>query len=307
MKDLDNDKIVKDLLNDAFRDARNARRWNHFFRALTLLYVFGMSIWVFWERDSKTVTEEHVGVIDMIGEIKRKGGISAYPMIEALENAFENEHSKAVLLNLDSPGGSPVQSDLIYKNILRLKSLHNKPVIAVVGDVCASGCVYISAAADKIVISQNSMIGNIGVKIEGFGATGVMEKLGIERRIISAGEHKTFLDPFAPEDEFAQQHLQDNNIDVTYQNFVNVVKEGRGDKLNLADEKLFSGLVWTGKKAIDAGLADELGDLASVARELTTEGRRVDYSPSQMRLIDMFTGSAAQLAAEWMSDGVKLK
>ncbi|HDZ38353.1 MAG TPA: S49 family peptidase, partial [Marinobacter sp.] len=200
------------------RELRADKRKSFLFRLLTWAYIILTTIAVFGVfygysggNSEPGADDPHVGVVDVFGTIQRKGGVAANPTIEALTNAFEKEQSTSIVLDMDSPGGSPVQSDLIYREILRLRAEHpNKPVIAVVGDICASGCYYIASAADEIVINRVSMVGSIGVRLDGFGFTGLMEKLGVERRTLTAGENKILADPFSEVNPEVKNHLSEH-------------------------------------------------------------------------------------------------
>jgi len=216
-------------------------------------------------------------VVDVYGEISVSSEASAQRIVGALRRAFKNASARAVVLRINSPGGSPVQSGIIHDEILRLRQEYDKPVYAVVEEVCASGAYYIAAAADEIFVDKASIVGSIGVLMDGFGFTGSMEKLGVERRLLTAGDNKGFLDPFSPmsaqQRAFAQQML--DNI---HQQFIDVVRSGRGARLRESAET-FSGLFWTGEQAVEMGLADGLGSLGYVAREVVEEEEIVDYSP----------------------------
>jgi protease-4 len=193
-----------------------------------------------------------------------------------MRSAFEDAGSRAVVLLINSPGGSPVQAGIINSEILRLKAKHNKPVYAVVEETCASAAYYIAAAADDIFVDKASIVGSIGVLMDGFGFTGVMEKLGVERRLMTAGENKGFLDPFSPQTENQRDHAQ-SMLDQIHQQFIAAVKAGRGDRLQITSDT-FSGLFWTGQQAVEMGLADKLGNLDYVAREIVKAEEVIDYT-----------------------------
>lgn len=222
----------------------------------------------------------HTAYVNIRGEIATGSAADADRLIPAIKAAFENESAKAVVLRIDSPGGSPVQSGRIYEELKAQKELHpNKKVYAVIGDIGASGGYYIAAAADEIYADQASLVGSIGVISSGFGFTGLMDKLGIERRAITAGDNKALLDPFSPLDEGTREFWEDV-LDKTHQQFIRRVKEGRGDRLK-DDPLIFSGLIWNGEQALDIGLIDGLGSIDSLARDVIGERNLVDYTPSR--------------------------
>ncbi|QCF28124.1 S49 family peptidase [Hydrocarboniclastica marina] len=300
------------LSKELMRDLRADKRKSFLFRILTWTYIVITTIATFGlfyggsSSDIPGKEDPHVGVIDVFGPIQRKGGVAANPVIEALHNAFQNEHTTSVLLDMDSPGGSAVQSDLVYREIVRLRDkFPDKPVIAVVGDVCASGCYYIASAADEIVINRLSMIGSIGVRMDGFGFTGLMDKLGVERRILTAGENKIISDPYSTVRPEINAHLTEHVLLKTHNVFIDAVKTGRGERLH-EDPALFSGLVWVGHEAIEKGLADRIGSVSSVARELAEEGNQVNYSIRQPRILDWFTGAAAAVKQELVNSDLRL-
>jgi protease-4 len=214
--------------------------------------------------------------VEISGEISSEADASADWIVSALRNAFDDEGSQAVVLLINSPGGSPVQAGIINDEIHRLKKKHGKPVYAVVEESCASAAYYIAVAADQIYVDKASIVGSIGVLMDGFGFTGLMDKLGVERRLMTAGENKGFLDPFSPQTK-TQRAFAQAMLDQIHQQFIQVVREGRGDRLKETPE-LFSGLFWTGQQAIQMGLADALGSLDYVAREVVKAEDIVDYT-----------------------------
>jgi protease-4 len=215
-------------------------------------------------------------VVEIKGEIASGADASAEFVVASMRSAFEDEGSQAVVLLINSPGGSPVQAGIINDEIRRLKEKHQKPVYAVVEETCASAAYYIAAAADDIYVDKASIVGSIGVLMDGFGFTGLMDKLGVERRLLTAGENKGFMDPFSPQTEKQRQYAQ-TMLDQIHQQFITVVKQGRGDRLKDTPE-MFSGLFWTGQQAIDMGLADHLGSLDYVAREVVKAEDIIDYT-----------------------------
>jgi len=261
----------------SLNEQKAARRWKTFTR-LSWLAFFIFLVWLAMSRNAPSAakTTAHTAVVEIKGEIANGGDASAEFVVAAMKTAFEDEGAKGIVLLINSPGGSPVQAGIISDEIKRLKAKHKKPIYAVVEETCASAAYYIAAATDKIFVDKASIVGSIGVLMDGFGFTGLMEKLGVERRLMTAGENKGFLDPFSPQTEkqraFAQQML-----DQVHKQFIDVVKAGRGSRLKESPE-LFSGLFWTGQQAIDMGLADQLGNLDYVAREVVKAEDLVDYT-----------------------------
>ncbi len=258
-------------------EQRASRRWRNGIR-LAWLGFFIVLIWIGLSRGGPAtdVTKPHTAVVEIKGEIASGADASAELVVAAMRAAFEDQGAQAVVLLINSPGGSPVQAGIINDEIRRLKAKHNKPVYAVVEETCASAAYYIAVGADQIFVDKASVVGSIGVLMDGFGFTGLMDKLGVERRLMTAGENKGFMDPFSPQTEkqrvFAQAML--NQI---HQQFINVVKTGRGARLKETPET-FSGLFWTGQQAIEMGLADQLGNVDYVAREIVKAEDLVDYT-----------------------------
>ena len=261
----------------ALNEQRAARRWKNFIRLSWLVFLVAL-VWLAMMRENTTtqVSSPHTALVEIKGEIASGGEASADVVINAARAAFEDEGAKAVVLLINSPGGSPVQAGIINDELRRLKAKHGKPVYAVVEETCASAAYYVAVAADKIYVDKASVVGSIGVLMDGFGFTGLMEKLGVERRLMTAGENKGFLDPFSPQTarqrEFTQEML--NRI---HQQFISAVKAGRGDRLKETPET-FSGLFWIGQQAIELGLADQLGSVDYVAREVVKFEDIVDYT-----------------------------
>ena len=261
----------------SLNEQKATRRWKTFVR-LSWLAFFVALVWMALHRGtpSSDTTAPHMAVVEIKGEIAAGSDASAEFINAALKAAFEDEGAKAVVLLINSPGGSPVQAGMMNDEILRLKAKHKKPVYAVVEETCASAAYYIAVAADQIFVDKASIVGSIGVLMDGFGFTGLMDKLGVERRLLTAGENKGFLDPFSAQSDkqraFAQAML--NQI---HQQFISVVKAGRGKRLKETPE-MFSGLFWTGQQAIELGLADQLGTLEYVAREVVKTDEIIDYT-----------------------------
>ena len=258
-------------------EQRAARRWNNGFRLAWLLFFVVVAGMLFSRSAPSTdPSQPHTALVTIKGEIGAEGEGSAENVMAAMRSALEDEGSQGLVLLINSPGGSPVQAGMINDEIHRLKKLHNKPVYAVVEESCASAAYYIAAAADAIYVDKASIVGSIGVLMDGFGFTGLMDKLGIERRLMTAGENKGFMDPFSPQTEAQRKHAQ-AMLNQIHQQFIAVVKQGRGDRLKETPD-MFSGLFWTGQQAVDMGLADGLGSLDSVARDVVKAEDVIDYS-----------------------------
>jgi protease IV len=261
----------------SLNEQKATRRWKTFVR-LSWLAFFVALVWLALHRGTPTsaAAGPHTAVVEIKGEIASGADASAEFINAALRAAFEDEGSKAVVLLINSPGGSPVQAGMMNDEILRLKAKHQKPVYAVVEETCASAAYYIAVSADKIYVDKASVVGSIGVLMDGFGFTGLMEKLGVERRLMTAGENKGFLDPFSPQSD-KQRAFAQAMLDQIHQQFIGVVKAGRGKRLKDAPE-MFSGLFWSGQQAVELGLADQLGNLDYVAREVVKAEEIIDYT-----------------------------
>ncbi len=265
------------LAFSSLKEQRAARRWRNFVRLAWLVFFIGMA-WVLLSRASPTTdkTVAHTAVVEIKGEIASGADASAEFVVAAMRSAFEDAGAQAVVLLINSPGGSPVQAGIINDEILRLKAKHKKPVYAVVEEACASAAYYIAVGADQIYVDKASIVGSIGVLMDGFGFTGLMDKLGVERRLLTAGENKGFLDPFSPQSE-AQRALAQSMLDTIHRQFIAVVKAGRGDRLKETPET-FSGLFWSGEQAVELGLADAYGNLDHVARDVVKAEEIIDYT-----------------------------
>ena len=290
--------LIEKLLTAQMREQRAQRRWRMAYRLLWLL-LLGAFIWWMATREMgpSTPTGPHTAMVEIKDVIDADSAASADKILPALREAMESDSAKALVLLIDSPGGSPVQSGLIYDEIRRLRKLHDKPVYAVVEDSCASGAYYIAAAADKIYVDKASLVGSIGVLVNGFGFTGTMDKLGVERRLITAGENKGFMDPFSPQKDSDVAHAR-AMVGEIHQQFIQAVRQGRGTRLKETPE-MFSGLFWSGEKAVQMGLADALGSLDGVARDVVKAEEIVDYTQRENvaeRLAKRF-GAAAGTAA----------
>lgn len=276
----------KDLVNRlafaAINEQRRARRWGIFFKTLfflyllALLYVYRPSDW-----DSASInTSKHTALVEMRGIIRDESDAGADQVIDGLRAAFKDKKTAGVILRINSPGGSPVQAGYINDEIARLRKKYPKtPIYAVLADICASGGYYVAVATKEIYADKASIVGSIGVRMDSFGFVEAIDKLGIERRLMTAGEHKGFLDPFLPENPTDVQHVQ-QLLDQIHRQFIAVVRQGREKGLK-DDPELFSGLVWTGQQAVELGLVDGLGDANYVARELIGAEDIVDFTPEQ--------------------------
>lgn len=273
-------QALKDVALEGIKEQRRARRWGIFFKLFFVAYLLIALIALIGSGASNSKLVEHdeiTAVVDINGIIMDGATASAELVNPALKEAFEHEKTKGVILRINSPGGSPVQSGIINDEIRRLKAEYKEiPVYAVVSDLCASGGYYIAVAADKIYADKASIVGSIGVRMDNFGAVELMDKLGVERRLYTAGRNKGMLDPFLPENEEQVQHVR-NMLDATHQQFINVVKQGRGDRLQ-DNPDIFSGLFWTGEDALKLGLIDGLGSDAYVARELIKAEEMVNFT-----------------------------
>lgn len=274
-------RLIEKTMMGLQKEQRAARRWGIFFKLLTFGYLFViLGIYLFADSFTPDMDEggEHTAVVQVNGVIADGEDASADNIIGALRRAFDDEGTKAVIMRINSPGGSPVQSGYVYDEVKRLRSLHpEKKVYAVILDIGASGAYYIAASADEIYADKASLVGSIGVVSSGFGFVDLMEKVGVERRNLISGENKTFLDPFSPLKDKDRAFWQ-TVLDTTHQQFIDQVRKGRGDRLKDNDQ-LFSGLVWTGEQALDLGLIDGLGSSSSVARDIVGVEKLVDYTP----------------------------
>ena len=261
----------------ALEEQKSTRRWKTFVR-LAWLGFFIALVWLAMHRGSapSSVSSPHTALVEIRGEISEGSDASAEFVNSALRAAFEDEGARAVVLLINSPGGSPVQAGMMNDEILRLKAKHKKPVYAVVEETCASAAYYIAVAADQIYVDKASIVGSIGVLMDGFGFTGLMDKLGVERRLLTAGENKGFLDPFSNQSERQRAYAQ-TMLNQIHQQFITVVKNGRGDRLKETPE-MFSGLFWSGQQAVSLGLADQFGSLEFVAREVVKTEDIIDYT-----------------------------
>jgi len=294
----------------AITEQRRARIWGIFFKLLLFIYLFALLIiGVGWfKRDISP--GKHTALVDLNGIISANTPASAENVMAGLQDAFKDKRTQGVILRINSPGGSPVQAGYISDEMKRLRSKYpDIPLYAVVEDICASGGYYVAAAADRIYIDKASIIGSIGVLMDGFGFTGTLEKLGIERRLLAAGDNKGFLDPFSPLVESQKQHAE-QMLGQIHQQFIGVVRAGRGDRLKETPD-MFSGLLWVGEKTIEMGLADELGSIEYVAREVIKAEDIVDFTPRENvaeRLAKKFgAGVAEGLTRLGIPQGITLR
>jgi len=283
-------------------EQRRSRRWKLFFRflfAALILASLSVSLYSLLAGPPSVGGEvgPHLGLVRVEGTIDAEGRASAERINQGLRRAWESPHSEAVVLHINSPGGSPVQSQRIFEEVMRLRGEGDKPIIAVIEDIGASGAYYIAAAADEIVAAPASLVGSIGVIYSSFGFQEAIDRLGVERRVYTAGDNKAFLDPFsdvAP----AQREFWQSVLDSTHEQFIAAVREGRGERL-ADDEALFSGLVWSGEQAVDLGLVDALGSLDSLARERLAEPRLHDYTP-RLDPLERLSRQFGRVALEWL-------
>jgi len=280
-------QTIEKLALSGLQEQKSARRWSIFFKALMFIYLFVVLFLALgWLGGTKAGTGEHTALIEIAGVIEAGGDVNADSVITSLNDAYESKGTKGIILRINSPGGSPVQSGIIFDEIRRQKKLHPSiPVYAVVEDICASGGYYIAAAADKIYVDKASIVGSIGVLMDGYGLTEVMKKVGVERRLLTAGENKAMLDPFSPVNP-KHQALAQAMLNQIHEQFKTVVRQGRGNRL-VEDNETFSGLFWSGEQSIKIGLADALGSADYVAREVIKQEEIVDYS-YQDSVVDRF-------------------
>jgi protease-4 len=272
--------LIEEFARSYLKERRSERRWRLALR-LAWLALFGALVWsvASQQRHAAPSDAPHTALIEIRGEISPDGDAGADGLNAALRNAFEDPGAQAVVLRINSPGGSPVQAGLIADEIQRLKAKHDKKLYAVCEELCASAAYYIAAGADEIFVDKASIVGSIGVLMDGFGFTGAMEKFGVERRLLTAGTNKGMLDPFSPQTEEHRAHAQ-ALIDQVHRQFIAVVKQGRGKRLKESPET-FSGLFWSGESAIEQGLADRYGSLDFVAREVVKAEEVIDYTPKE--------------------------
>jgi protease-4 len=275
-------KVIEKLAASALTEQRRARRWGIFFKLLGFGYLSFLLFVAFdWRGNAESLSAtKHTALVELSGVIQPRGDANADHLTSALQSAFKDKNTQGVILRINSPGGSPVQAGIIHDEIRRLRGLYPSiPLYAVVEDICASGGYYVAAATDRIYVDKGSIVGSIGVIMDGWGFTGTMDKLGVERRVLSSGQNKAFLDPFSPLDEGQKAHAKGMLAEI-HEQFIDVVRKGRGTRLKESPE-LFSGLMWTGAKSVELGLADGLGSVDYVAREVIKAESIVDYTQKE--------------------------
>lgn len=285
--------VLTSIATEGLKEQKRSRRWGIFFKLLTFAYLFLLLVILTPDQSNTSAKgKKHVALIDLKGVIAPGSEASADNIVTALRHAYEHPNTRGVILRINSPGGSPVQSGYIYDEILRLREKNpDIPLYAVVSDICASGGYYVAAAAEKIYADQASIVGSIGVRMDNFGFVEAMKRLGIERRTLTAGDNKAILDPFAPENPAVTEHLK-ILLNSVHNQFINAVKQGRGDRLKEVDG-MFSGLIWTGDQSVEIGLVDELGSAGYVAREVIGTENIVNFTIEP----DFFERFSKQLGA----------
>lgn len=295
-------KAIKDVLHGYLVEQRRARRWKIFFRLMLAVYVGGfVGLLAFGNSPSKGSAEpRHVAVVDIKGTIEdgSRTGSSAESIIRGLRSAFNADNAVGVILRINSPGGSPVQSAQVYREIIRLKEKHPEtPIYAVAGDIAASGAYYIASAADSIYADANSLVGSVGVIMSGFGFSGAIERIGVDRRVYTSGTSKAFMDPFIDENPDSVAHVQTLLSDI-HEEFIGAVRQGRGDRLNGDDAELFNGLIWTGRQALELGLVDGLGSAFEIAQDKLGTVKSINYSHTLSPLEKLTNRLSASLTGD---------
>lgn len=281
-------KVLEDLAFAALKEQRTSRRWGYVFKGLIFIYLMAILMLMMPSAELATHKEKHTALVEINGVISADDEASADTIVTGIRDAFESTNAQGLILRLNTPGGSPVQAGIVNDELKRLQLTRpDFPVYAVIQDVCASGGYYIAAAAKEIYADKASIVGSIGVRMDSFGFTDVIEKIGVERRSLTAGENKAFLDPFLPlrEQDVKHAHTMLNNI---HQQFIDVVKAGRGDRLS-DDPRLFTGLFWSGEQALPLGLIDGLASSSTVARDIIGAEDIIDYT-LRPDYFDRFTG-----------------
>ena len=303
-------ELVEKLAFAAITEQRRTRRWGIFFKCLMFAYllaIFGAAMYPKLKQEMHVGGKSHTAVVDLVGMIAEDQNANAESIIDSLRDAVKDSNTKGIIIHANSPGGSPVQSAYVYDEIKKIKKEHpTLPIHAVVTDICASGCYYIVSAVDKIYASPASLIGSIGVIMGNFGFVEAMQKLGVERRLLTAGEHKALLDPFSPAKPDENQYMQ-GLINQVHQQFIAAVKSGRGNRLKETPD-MFSGLVWTGEESVKLGIIDGMGNQDFVAKEVVGAETLVDFT-HQERLVDRIAGklgAAFGLALKNFSNGWSL-
>ncbi len=305
--------LIEKLVMDLQKEQRRTRRWGIFFRSLMFVYLFAL-LWLFRLPGESALDlangQPYAAIVEVNGTIAADQDASADALITAIRRAFDSEDAVGLILRINSPGGSPVQAGYVYDEIKRLKQIRpDFPVYAVIVDLGASGAYYIAAAADEIYADKASLVGSIGVVGSSFGFPGLMDKLGVERRSYTAGEHKGFLDPFRPERE-DEREFWESVLKVTHKQFIDQVKKGRGDRL-VDNPDLFTGLIWSGEQALELGLIDGLASSSQVAREQLNTEEMVNFTvrpdPIEQMIGKLGTSVGAGIASMVMGQGVQLR
>jgi protease-4 len=299
-------EVIEKVALAAIDEQRRARHWGIFFKLLLFIYLFALLfVGLGWYGKRELAPAKHTALVEVRGIISQDSQASADTVTTGLQDAFKDKRTQGVVLRINSPGGSPVQAGHINDEIRRLRAKYpDIPIYTVVEDICASGCYYVAVATDKIYVDKASIIGSIGVLMDGFGFTGAMEKLGIERRLLAAGENKGFLDPFSPILESQKEHAE-QLLNQIHQQFISVVRQGRGKRLKETPET-FSGLLWVGQKSIELGLADALGSVEYVAREVIKAEDIVDFTPRENvaeRLAKKFGAGMGEMIGRMVGPG----
>ena len=273
--------VIEKIALEAIREQRRARQWGILFKLLLFIYLFALLFAALgWLSGKDALPGRHTALVEIRGVISADSLASADNIVTGLQEAFKDKRTQGVVLRINSPGGSPVQAAHINDEIRRLRAKYPQiPLYAVVEDICASGGYYVAVAADKIYVDKGSIVGSIGVLMDGFGFTGTMDKLGVERRLLTAGQNKGFLDPFSPLQE-SQKEYAEKMLQQIHDQFISVVRQGRGKRLKESPD-MFSGLMWIGARSVELGLADELGSVDYVAREVIKAEDIVDFTPHE--------------------------
>ncbi len=299
--------LVNELAKEVLHEQRRNRRWGIFFKSLFALYLF-VFLGIFFVNNTEISSfgaEKHTALIEINGVIAANTEARADFVVSGLRNAFKDENTQGIIIRINSPGGSPVQAGYINDEIKRLREKYpDIPLYAVITDVCASGGYYIAAAADKIYANRASIVGSIGVIMAGFGFVDAIEKLGIERRLLHAGKNKGFMDPFQPLKQNEASHIQ-GLLDEIHQQFIGIVKDGRGDKL-IDDERLFSGLIWSGQEGIELGLVDELASASEVARDVIGAEDIIDFTKRE-NYLDRFAKQMGSAILQSLNSSLNLQ
>ncbi|MBC7755223.1 MAG: S49 family peptidase [Bdellovibrio sp.] len=303
-------QTIEKLALSGYKEQKSARRWSIFFKLLTFAYLGYLLIMASGWLGGKNTASPHTALIDVNGVIEAGGAVNADSFISSLHDAYDSAGTKGIILRFNTPGGSPVQAGIINDEIKRQKALHPKiPVYGVVEDICASGGYYIAVATDKIYVDKGSIVGSIGVLMDGFGFTEVMKKVGVERRLMTAGENKGMLDPFSPLNP-KHETLAQAMLNEVHEQFKTVVRQGRGSRLKETPET-FSGLFWSGEQSIKLGLADSLGSAHFVAREVIKQEDIIDYTTQETvvdRFAKRFGASMAQsIGIDALTKGLQLR